>query len=154
MGGNGAFVWCCMRKVYRLSENTLQTFSENSIDFLEKLYRLFPDTLQTFPRYLRTTARTAQEQRSVCMGAPLRSHRRKEKEDAHMWGRLYLVQWAKVRCSGFVGAEECEEKYAEVGIKVRRCRGSGRQGTHGTFVGGYLNLSEPIGINWKVSDFL
>ena len=27
---------------------------------------------------------------------------------------------------GFVGAEECEEKYAEVGIKVRRCRGSGR----------------------------
>ena len=23
MGGNGAFVWCSQRKVYRLSENTL-----------------------------------------------------------------------------------------------------------------------------------
>ena len=43
--GNGVFVWCCLRKVYRLSENTLKTFSENSIDFLEKLYRLSSDTL-------------------------------------------------------------------------------------------------------------
>ena len=37
MGGNGAFVWCGPRKVYRLSENTL--------DFLKILYRLFSETL-------------------------------------------------------------------------------------------------------------
>ena len=44
MGGNGSFVWYRQRKLYRLSENTLLTFSENSIDFLEKLYRLSSDT--------------------------------------------------------------------------------------------------------------
>ena len=56
------------------SEKSLQTFPEYPIDFFRKLYRLFSDTLQTFPQYLRTNARTTQEQRFDCMGAPLRSH--------------------------------------------------------------------------------
>ncbi len=75
MGGIGAFVWCRRRKVYRLSENTLQTFWKNSIDFLEKLYRLSGKTLQTFLGHPIDFSPIPPYKRSDSLESTLRSHR-------------------------------------------------------------------------------